>query len=271
MKIYAKKKTALVLGGGAARGLAHLGILKVLRREKMQFDFVLGASIGALFAAVWALEADLAETEKTSLKTSAKDILDVALSRMGLCKGEKLEYLIKETLQGGTFEDAKIPLYITTTDIENGECVLHSSGDLAKVVKASCAMPGAFRPVEIGGRLMADGGITGNVPVRFAKELGATHVVAADVGYCVRKGGVNNMLNVIIQAIQIMGQRLNKFETRQADFVLRPELDQIDQTEFSRAEEIIGRGEAIAERHVKRIRRIADKGRLSKGIGFLWE
>lgn len=271
MKFYSKKKTALVLGGGAARGLAHLGVLKVLKREDIKFDFVLGASIGSLFAAIWALDLDLSRTEKKALEVTARDIMDVTISRMGLCKGEKLEYLIREILQTSRFEDVKIPLYIVTTNIENGEPVLHNSGDLAEIIKASCAMPGVFKPVEIDGRMMVDGGITNNVPVLFAKRLGATHVIAADVGYCVRRGGINNMLDVMVQAIQIMGQRLNRFETKGADFVLRPELGEINQTEFNRADEIIQKGQIAAERYVKKVKRLADKGPLGKGIGFLWE
>jgi len=272
MKFYTKKKkVALVLGGGAARGLAHLGILKVLKEANVRFDFILGASIGALFAAIWALELDLAETEKRSLELTTKDLLDVTISRMGLCRGDKLENLIEAVLQDGRFEDAKIPLHIVTTNIEDGSCVLHSSGDLAQVVKASCAMPGVFKPVEIDGKLLVDGGITNNVPVSYAKGLGATHVIAADVGYCIRKGGINNMLNVMIQAIQIMGQRLNRFETKGADIVLRPELGETNQTEFDRAEEIIRKGEVVAQQHLKKVRRLSEKGLRGKGMSFLWE
>jgi len=271
MKFYAKKKTALVLGGGAARGLVHLGILKVFRRQSIKFDFILGASIGALFAAVWALELELAETEKRALKTTAKDILDVTISRMGLCKGDKLAYLIEDTLQGRRFEDVKIPLHVVTTNIETGEPILHNSGNLARIVKASCSMPGIFRPVEVDGQIMVDGGITNNVPVSFAKRLGATHVVAVDAGYCIRKGGINNMLNVFIQSIQIMGNRLNVFETRRADIVLRPRLGEIDQTAFDKAEEIIEKGRLEAERCARRVKRLADKGPLNMGVGFLWE
>jgi len=271
MKFYKKKKTALVLGGGAARGLAHLGILKVFKRENIKFDFVLGTSIGALFAAIWALGLDLEKIEKTALRITAMDILDVTISRVGLCKGNKMEYLIRETLQDGQFEDAKMPLSIMTSDVEDGTSVVHSSGNLAKLVKASCAIPGIFQPVEIDGRLLIDGGITNNVPVAVAKQQGASHVVAVDVGYCIRKSGINNMLNIIIQSFQIMGQRLNVYETRKADIVLRPELGEINQTEFNKAEEIIREGQVVAERSVRRVKHLTEKGLRGMGAGFLWE
>lgn len=271
MKLYTRKKTALVLGGGAARGLAHLGILKVFRREKVKFDLVAGTSIGGLFAAIWALGLDLEEVEKRAVKLTAKDILDVTISRSGLCQGNKLEYLIKETLKNKQFDDIKMPLFIITTDIENGTSLVHSSGNLSEVIKASCSIPGIFRPVEIGGQPMIDGGITNNVPVSVVKKYGATHVLAADVGYCITHLGISNMLNVIMQSIQIMGDRLNKFETRQADVILRPQLDAINQTEFDRAAEIIKLGEVEAEKHIGKARRLAGKGPREAGIGFLWE
>ena len=269
MKLYRKKKTALVLGGGAARGLAHLGVLKVFRRENIKFDFIVGTSIGALLAAVWALGLDLAEAEEKALQITARDILDVVISRAGLCKGNKLEYLIKETLKNRGFEDIKIPLFIVTTDIENGDTVIHTSGNLIEVVKGSCSIPGIFRPVEINGRMIVDGGITNNVPVALAKRQGATHVTAVDVGYCIRKNGINNMLNIIIQSIQIMGERLNRYETKNADAILRPELGEINQMEFDRAAEIIREGEVVAERYIKKVKRLTSAHAFR--IRLLWE
>jgi NTE family protein len=271
MKFYTKKKTALVLGGGAARGLVHLGILKVLRRENVHFDFVVGTSIGSLLAAAWVLEADLVEVERKALQMTARDILDVTISRMGLCKGEKLESLIREVLQGKQFAEAKIPLYIVTTDIEKGTTVVFDSGDIVQLVKASCSIAGIYQPVAVDGHLLVDGGITNNVPVSVAKGHGATHVVAVDAGYSIQKSGINNMLQVIIQSIQVMADRLNRFETKGADIVLRPDLDDINQTEFQRASEVILKGELIADRYIKRIKRIAAKGPLKGNVGFLWE
>lgn len=271
MKFYKKKKTALVLGGGAARGFAHLGILKVLRMENVKFDLVLGTSIGALFSAAWALGVDLAKIEKLASDLTTRDILDFTIARTGLCKGNKLEHLIRESLQGLSFKDVKIPLYIVTTNIETGQPVLHESGDLTAVIRASCAIPGVFMPVEIDGQIMVDGGITNNVPVLFAKKLRATHVVAVDAGYCVKKGGMNNMVNIIFQSIQIMGQRLNQYETRRADLVLRPRLDQVNQTEFDRAGEIIRAGQYVAERYIKKVKKLTDRGPLGMGVRSLWE
>jgi len=271
MKFYTRKKTALVLGGGAARGLVHLGILKAFQREGIKFDFVVGTSIGALFAAIWALGLDLEEVEQKAIRITARDILDIGILRMGLCKGSKLEYLIQEILKTKGFEDIKMPLFIVTTDIEEGVAVVHNSGKLTEIVRASCSIPGIYRPVEIDGRIMVDGGITNNVPVSVAKAQGATHVVAVDAGYCIKKSGVNNMLNLIIQSIQIMGDRLNVYDTKGADIVLRPELGEIDQTEFDKANEIIQKGRNIAELHIKKVKRLADKGRFGAGVGPLWE
>ena len=240
-------RVALVLGGGSARGLAHLGVLKVLKREKIPVDFVVGTSVGSLIGAIYALDLPLKQSIAVAEKLTWKDLNDFVLSKMGLLQGRDLEKLIGETINWKRFEDLKIPLAIVTTDVEKGEEVVFTSGNLVKMIRASCSVPGAFVPVKFEGRLLIDGGIKNTVPVSVARKMGASFIIASDVGFCVRKGSVNNIFQVIFQAVQIMGQELNNYQAMSADIAIRPHLGDMDQLAFHRGKEAIEQGEKAAE------------------------
>jgi len=230
--------------------------LKVLKRENIEFDFVVGTSIGALMAAGYALGVPIEEMEKEALEFSAKDLLELTIPRMGLSDGNKLERIIRNSIRNKSFADLKIPLYVVTTDVENGTEVIFSEGDLTQAIKASCSLPGIFTPVTIDGKLLIDGGIINSVPVSVAYNMGADFVVATDVGFCVRRGGrMTNILQVIIQSLQIMGRELNKHQARHADVVIKPDLKDIDQLAFSQAAETIEAGMKAAEEKIAIIKR----------------
>ncbi|MDD5449702.1 MAG: patatin-like phospholipase family protein [Candidatus Omnitrophica bacterium] len=242
------KKAALVLSGGSARGVTHLGVVKVFKREGLKFDMVVGTSIGSLIGAAYCLDLPLEEVEATAVKTTAMDLLDITISRMGLTEGNKLENIIRRVIKNKSFNDLKIPLAITTVDIETGNELYFTSGDLARIIKASCSLPGIFKPIEIGGRLMIDGGMKQHLPVAIAKKLGADFIVAVDAGFCVKKGKINNMLGILMQSIQIMGEELARHQSVHADIIIKPQLgDTIDQMAFNKAAVIIKKGEEAAE------------------------
>lgn len=244
----ADKKTALVLGGGAARGIAHIGVSKVLKRHKIPFDIVVGTSIGSIMGAIYALGLSFKHVEDVALQTTWKDLSDFALSKTGLLEGRNLERIIEGLLEGKGFSDLKKDLAIVATDIENGEEVVISSGNLARAIRASCSIPGIFIPVRIDGRLLVDGGLRSTVPSEPAKLMGADFIVAVDVGYCVRKGRISNIFQVLFQSIQIIGSELNKHEARHADIVIEVPLgENIDQMALDKAAEIIAIGEKAAE------------------------
>ena len=242
------KKTALVLGGGAARGIAHIGVLKVLKRHKLPFDIVVGTSIGSLMGAIYALGLSLKNVEDIALKTTWRDLSDFVLSKTGFLEGRNLERIIEGLLEEKAFSDLKKELAIVATDIENGEEVIIRSGNLSRAIRASCSIPGIFIPVRIDGRLLVDGGLRSTVPSETAKAMGADFIVAVDVGYCVRKGKISNIFQVLFQSIQIIGSELNKHETKPADIVIEVPLgENIDQMAFDKAAEIIAIGEKTAE------------------------
>ncbi len=242
-----KPKVALVLGGGSARGLAHIGILKVIEREKIPIDLIVGTSVGALIGTSYALGIPIEKAEHLALTTKWKNVFRFSISKFGLCDPRGLEHLIREATQNKEFEDIKTPLAIVTTDIERGEEVVFTTGPLAKVILASCALPGIFAPVQIGNKWLLDGGIKNTVPVGIARRLGANFVIACDVGFCVRNGNIQNVFQIIIQAFQIKGQELNYYQAMSADVIIRPPLGDIDQASFKRAKEAIQIGHQTAE------------------------
>lgn len=255
-----KIKKALVLSGGSARGLAHVGVIEVLMREGIHFDLVVGTSIGALAGATYCLGLPIEHTLRIARKTTIRDLLDITISRMGLTDGNKLEALIRSAVDNKGFADLKIPIAITAVDIETGEDLCFTSGDLIKAIKASCSLPGIFRPVEMNGRLLVDGGIRHHLPTAVAKALGADIIVAVDVGFCVKNEKINNMLGVIMQSIQILGERLSMHQSEKADILIKPDLGKdIDQLAFDKSALIIRRGQEAAEEALPRVKKYMEE------------
>ncbi|MFA5143151.1 MAG: patatin-like phospholipase family protein [Candidatus Omnitrophota bacterium] len=253
--LFGKKKVALVLGGGSARGLAHIGVLKVLERERVHFDMIVGTSMGALIGAAYSLGISIPAMEVDAYSFTANKLLDPTIPTMGLLAGEKLEDAIRELITDKAFSDCKIPFAVVTTNIETGEEVVHQNGDLVKTIRASCSWPGIFNPVRIDGKLLVDGGIKNSVPAGIARALGADYVVAVDVGFCVREDPIKNIFQIILQAFQITGEELNKYQSRHADFVIKVDLGHIDQVAFDRSRETVQRGAQAAEEALPRLKK----------------
>lgn len=233
-----------------------MGVIKVLRREGLQFDLVVGTSIGSLLGAVYCLDIPTDEIEALALRTTANDLLDITISRMGLTEGNRLESVIRQAVKNKTFADMKTPLAVVTVDIETGEEVCFQDGDLIKVIKASCSLPGIYKPVEINARFLIDGGLRKHLPTAIAKKLGADFVAAVDVGFCIKKGRLTSMLAVIMQSIQIMGEEMSLFQSSEADILIKPRLgDEIDQLAFNKAAIIIKKGEEAAEEALPLLKR----------------
>jgi NTE family protein len=248
------KKIGIALGGGAARGLAHIGVLKVLKKHDIPIDIVVGTSIGSLMAAIYALGLPLEDVEETALKTTWKDLSDFAISKTGFLEGRNLERIIEDLIKDKGFLDSEKKLAVVATDIENGEEVVIRSGSLSRAIRASCSIPGIFIPVRIDGRLLVDGGLKSAVPSGVAQSLGADFTIAVDVGYCVKKNKISNIFQVVFQSIQIIGNELNKHEAQSADIVVEIPLgEDIDQMAFDKAAEIILVGEQSAERAMPEI------------------
>ena len=255
MSIFKKQKIALVLGGGSARGLANIGVLKVLERERVPIDLIVGSSIGALMAASYCLGEPLYKTEEAALKFSWDKLADFSISRTSLLKGKKLEKVIHGLTDKKGFKDARIPFAVTTTDIETGEELVHTKGNLQKLLQASCSWPGIFPSVTIDGRKLVDGGIRNSIPVKMARKLGATKIIAVYIGFYAKKGKLDNLFQLFIQSIQILGEELDSYQSMQADVIIKPRLVDIDQFAFHKAKEAISDGEIAAKKAMPEIRK----------------
>lgn len=249
------RKVALVLGGGSARGIAHIGVLKVLDREHIPISRIVGTSIGALIGAAYSLGIPIERMEKKAYKFSWDKLFDLTIPQMGLVGGEKLKDVISDITEDKKFEDCKIPLAIVTTDIENNEEVVYQSGDLQKAIRASCSWPGIFNPVRIDGRLLVDGGVKNSVPTNIAKSMSYDYTIAVNVGFCVRHGKIENILQMILQSFQIMGEELNSYQAGGANTLIDVDLGDLDQFAFNRAKEAVEKGRAAAESKIDKIKK----------------
>jgi NTE family protein len=252
-----KRSVVLVLGGGSARGLAHIGVLKVLERENIPIHRIVGTSMGALIGAAYSVGVSVKKMEEIAHKFNWKTIFDPTLPKMGLLAGKKLEHVVTELTEHKGFADCKIPLAVVATDIEKNERVVFQKGNLQKVVTASCSWPGIFNPVRIDGRLLVDGGIKNSVPTRIARSLDPGYMIAVDVGFCVKEGKINNIFEMLLQSFQIMGEELNRYQSRISDTLIKVELGHdIDQAAFTKSREAISMGERAAGEKVGQIKRM---------------
>jgi len=246
-----------VLGGGSARGLAHIGVLKVLEKEKIPIHRIVGTSMGALIGAAYSVGIALKKMENIAHKFDWRTVFDPTLPKMGLLSGKKLAKVVAELTEGKNFDQCKIPLAVVTTDIEKNERVVFQKGDLQKVVCASCSWPGIFNPVRIGGRLLVDGGIKNSVPTRIARSIDPGYMVAVDVGFCVKEGKIENIFQMLLQSFQIMGEELNRYQARISDVMIKVDLDSsIDQVAFQKSREAIAKGEKATEEKTEQIKRM---------------
>jgi len=226
-----KRKVALALGSGGAKGLAHIGVLKAFEEAGIKFDIITGCSMGAIIGACYALGKTSAEMEELALELTNGDILDLKFpNTYGFIKGDKAERLIREFIGAEEkevkFSDCKIPFACVASDIERGEIVTLKSGNLIPAVRASFSITGVFRPVEIDGRKLLDGGMLSRVPVDLARELGADIVVAID---CIGKTKPVSTdgfkyVDTIVRIFNIMDYQISKHELRRADYLI--DLDQ---------------------------------------------
>lgn len=225
-----RKTVGLALGSGGVRGLAHIGVIKVLLKHKIPIDYISGCSIGAWIGAHYAMYQDI---EKTADFTAGKkkekliSFLEPTLSG-GLVKGEKLEALMNSWLDNANFSDLKIPLKLAATDLINNEKIVFSEGKVAPAVRASLSVPGFFKPVIFEHRALVDGGLSNPVPVDLVKELGAEVVVAVNLDFF---SGFDNIspaevgyVNLADGTIKIMRHHLAQYSCRDADFLIQPDL-----------------------------------------------
>ncbi|HHU32249.1 MAG: patatin-like phospholipase family protein [Zhaonellaceae bacterium] len=259
-----KLKVGLALGSGAAKGLAHIGILKVLVRENIPIDLITGSSIGSLIGALFAAGADLGMLEKISCSLQQKQLVDVTVPRFGLIKGDKVEALVKLLTKNMTFQDLKIPLYVVAVDLEEGKQVVFEKGPVSEAVRASISIPGIFQPKKIGGKILVDGAVLNRVPAKIAREKGAQVVIGVDLKEDpkMRKAKpIENIFDVILTSIDLLEGNSSINYNALCDVMIRPKVSDIGIADFHKAEECIALGEEAAEMALPEIKKVLEQGK----------
>jgi NTE family protein len=247
----------LALGGGFARGFAHLGVLQVLEQNRIPISFIAGTSVGSILGAAYASGAPLARIIATCRTLRFRDIARWRVSRLGLASNHRLGDLIEQVFESRRFEDLQIPMAVVATDLANGEPVVFTHGNLCEAIRASCAFPGLFEPVQIGTRCLADGGLVAQVPTCAARELGATRVIGVSVGLDdVHRGAPSNIFQVVCRAVSAAQKHQLEIWERHADLVLRPDVQSLAWDDFDRADEAIEAGAAATRRALPRIQKL---------------
>ena len=243
-KVLRPPRIGLALGGGAARGFAHIGVIQVLEEAGIRPDLVVGTSAGSLVAALYAAGRPGAELARVALAMDESAITDWSFPGRGLIRGEALARYVREQTGGKTIEQLPLPLGIVATDLDSGLPMLFQRGDVGMAVRASSAVPAVFQPVKIGSREYVDGGLVSPVPVRFARQMGAELVIAVDISSPPDGNATGDPFKMLLQTFAIMGKSINQFELKDADIVVRPLLAGVSSADFTARKRAIEAGRA---------------------------
>ncbi|HEY8606333.1 MAG TPA: patatin-like phospholipase family protein [Noviherbaspirillum sp.] len=252
-------RIGLALGGGAARGFAHIGVIKALEAQGIIPDIVVGTSAGSLVGALYAAGNDGFALQKLALAMDEAAISDWSVPLFaratGVLKGEALQHYVNRALGNQPIEKLKKPFGAVATDLQSGEAILFRRGNAGAAVRASSAVPGVFQPVRVGDRSYVDGGLVSPVPVRFAREMGADFVIAVNISAQPDAQPADSSLEVLLQTFAIMGQSINRYELKEADVVIQPRLGTMKGNDFPGRNLAILAGEQEASAKLGEIRR----------------
>lgn len=286
---WKKKRIGLALGGGGARGLAHIGVLRVFEKERIPIDLIVGTSVGALVGAAYAsgispdeLEkkadeylnssefqssamkgfdaahttGDLGITQKIQSYLKNRYYLVQAMFKPGILSNEEFQETINYFIPDIGIEEMRIPFRAVVTDLASGEQIVFSEGSLRQAVGASCAVPGAIEPLREGERLLSNGGITSLIPSSVAREEGADMVIAVAVDRGISSQELRTVVDIYHRVSEIMGEKLKKYELMEADVVIQPEVGDLHWSNFSQAMNLIDEGEKAARGKLDDIRKL---------------
>jgi len=266
-----RKKVGLALSGGAARGFAHVGVLRTLQKEGIPINMIAGTSAGAVMGAAYAWSQDTVRMTRDALDAGWKKktpLIDPSIPKTGFIKGKKIQDLISNYVGGNIkFSDLKIPFACVATDIDTGEEIVINSGSVPEALRASISIPGIFTVVKHEGRYLVDGGLTTPVPVEVVRNMGADFIIAVNVNPDVadRMGKTSqkrvsvhkepNIFQIMMQSIYITTYSLARNSLEHADIVIEPDLSNIGAGDFNKARELITRGRRAAQHAIPEIKR----------------
>ncbi len=239
-------RVGLVLGGGAARGFAHVGVIQVLEEAGIKPDLVVGTSAGSLVAAIYASGKTGAQLQQIAVDMEEATLTDWALPIFGrgMLRGEALARYVNGLVGSRPIDQLPTPLGIVATDLQSGEGILFRRGDTGMAVRASSAVPSLFQPVKIGTREFVDGGLVAPVPVGYARQMGAELVIAVDISNQPQSNVADGAIQVLLQTFSIMAKSINAYELRDADVVVRPLLAAVGSADFGSRRRSIEAGRA---------------------------
>jgi len=249
-------KIALVLGGGAAKGFAHVGVIRVLEQEKIPISMIVGTSVGSLIGGMYAANPDSFQLEWLAFKIDRNDILDFSIvySKFGPVQGARLESFLEQNVKVKKIEETKIPFSPVATDLNTGETVTLDRGSLAKAIHASSAIPGVFVPVQFDNRTLVDGGVTDNVACDIARAKGADIIIAVNLSKDVKNYQIDSLVDIMAQSVSIMMHRSTKEKLSTGDVVIEPDTKGISMFDFSQKKQLMEEGMKSARAAVPRIR-----------------
>ncbi len=260
-------RIAVVLGAGASRGFAHIGVLKVLETNQVPMHLIVGTSAGSLVGSMYAAGFNAFQLQKIAMGLQKDDVIDYILPDNGFIRGEKLENFVNKTVNRLPLEKMHIPLRVVATDIRTGEEAVFATGSTGWAVRASCAVPGVFQPVQIGKKTYVDGGVVSPVAVHAARQAGADVVIAVDISSGVNGSAPQGTIDTILQSVDIMYSRISAIQLKDADVVIRPKVNHIGSADFDKRDEAILEGEKAATAALPKIKQIMDRLRQEGRLG----
>ena len=242
-------KVAIVLGAGASRGFAHIGVLKVLEANRIPIHMIVGTSAGSFVGGLYAYGFNAYQIQKMALAIEKGDLADITVPDNGFIKGDKLEEFLNTKFRNTPIEKFRIPFYAVATNMPSGQEIVFGQGNAGMAIRASCSIPGIFRPKHIGGKMYVDGGVVSPVAVDVARKYGADIVIAVDISADQDLRPPEGTIDTILQSINIMYAKISSSELVKADVVIKPKVGHIGSAEFEKRHEAIMEGEkaAIAE------------------------
>lgn len=261
-RVPRQPKIALVLGGGSAKGFAHVGVIRALEQEKIPIHMIIGTSVGSLIGGLYAANPNSFDLEWLAFKIDRGDILDFSIvySKFGPVQGAKLENFIEHNVKIKKVEDTRIPFTPVATDLNSGETILLERGSLAKAIRASSSIPGIFVPVSFDNRTLVDGGVTNNVPCDIARAKGADIVIAVNLQKDVKnQAAAESLVDIIAQSISVMMRESSRSKLASADVVIEPDTRNISMFDFTQKKRLMEDGIKAAREAMPKIKALMSR------------
>lgn len=265
------RSLGIALSGGAAHGIAHVGVLKVLERERIPIRMIAASSAGSIAGALFAAGLPAEELAVLVRELRWKDVYRFSPGRMGLLSSEPLAALLGRALPVKRFDRLKIAMKVIATDLASGKAIVISKGDLIPAICASCALPGLLPPAQVSGKMLVDGGVTSGVPTQVLRRAGVDVVMASDVNYKVTSfAAPGNLFEVIVRSVYLMSRQAVSGYIEEADLVVAPEIGDISWQDLERADELMSQGQAAMEAQIPTLKQLLSSSRLLRRVAGQW-